>query len=134
MDAMFHARVIGIPVAILPVDGLAGGTFDAEFLGPNIATLEVGMSVPDAQRVDTSIPVDEDVVIVERSPESVRHHPVVRPVDLFGDGASNDAVIDLSLKAAGRLRPKEEWVRREANFRRDGEVVLAFFQSLHDDF
>lgn len=95
--------VIGPNVPPLTKQSLPSRPFHQKLLRSNISLFKVCMPIPDSHSINGSITTDEDVVFTAWRPDGVGHDAIERPIDLWGDGPSNHAIVDFSFESITRL-------------------------------
>lgn len=129
---MLNTWIIGISVTIFAEDRLSRCSLNKKFSGSHILLLKIGMAILDTDRVDSTVAVDKDVIIVERSPGPVRHTAIISSIDFLGDISANDAVVDLRFESTRRFSTFKEGQRREVDLGLCRQVCGVFGEVSHD--
>ena len=95
MHQMFHANIIRVSIPVQAKDTPPCLAFNTEFLGTNIALFEIHMAILNANRIDLTVPIHGDIVLIAflGGELRVRDSTVEGPVDAGGNSSLDDTVV-----------------------------------------
>lgn len=104
---MLDPGVISVAIPVFAKHCSPRRPLNDELFRPHEFLLEVCVSISNPHSVNGPVTVDEDIVIVERGPRSVRHDTIVGAINLGRDLASDHAVVDFGLEPAPKVMSVE---------------------------